>query len=481
MPPLSQRFREAVAVLALTDNGETIDDESVDQREIVASGLDMRQLDGMASSLRRAVQWRRLPDIGQEARNRIYVRAPKFLLFSNDDRNLLSEYDIQGEVAASPPPALASLARLAQLDLVAVLAAITEGGHGQVVTLQNRANKRLAVVFERSWRQSIITVELNIQGTVVKILIKEDDDVVTSFDERSAGLRMFVALAAFVATKDSAIPPVLLIDEAETHLHYDAQADLVSVLLTQQEAAQVIYTTHSPGCLPPDLGTGIRAVVPSESNPAVSEVRNNFWADHSAGFSPLLLAMGAGAAAFTASRYAVLAEGASEMILMPSLIRAATGLDTLQYQVAPGLSEAPTSQYPELDLQAARVAFTVDGDAGGLKLRERLIAGGVPDDRIAVFTGMTLEDAVNLDAYRAAVSAEAVAANGAAMTEMPVADFSAPRARAVQSWYEQAGLIAPSKIAIAYRLVQDSKTVPSEAGGVALRDLHEQLMTIFRK
>lgn len=176
---------------------------------------------------------------------------------------------------------------------------------------------------------------------------------------------MFVALAAFVATRSTVTSPVLLIDEAETHLHYDAQADLVNMLLTQGEAAQVIYTTHSPGCLPPDLGTGIRVIAPAQSDPAISEVRNAFWVDHVAGFSPLLFAMGAGAAAFTTTRYAVIAEGASEMILLPSLIRAATGLDFLPYQVAPGLSEAPTSQYPKLDLQAARVAFAVDGDSGG--------------------------------------------------------------------------------------------------------------------
>jgi len=189
--------------------------------------------------------------------------------------------------------------------------------------------------------------------------------------------------------------------------------------------------------------------------------------------------MGAGAAAFTPSRYAVLAEGASEMILMPSLIRAATGLDSLPYQVAPGLSEAPTSQYPEMDLQGARVAFTVDGDAGGLKLRKRLVNGGVPAERIAVFEGMTLENAVDLDAYREAVHAEADAANKATTPEMPANMFREPRARAVKAWYEQAVLIPPSKIAVANRLVQDGQAVPSEEGRAALRTLHDQLAKIL--
>ena len=339
--PFSQRLHQVMTVLAV--EATVIDDDVAHDAEFIASELARTQFDGIGSALRYVVQWRRLPDANQEAANRIHVRAPNFLLFSEADRSLLSEYDIQTKAAVTAPPAaLANLTRLAQLDLVQLRAAIKANDDGRVVTMQNRANRRLASAFTRSWRQSAITVELNVQRSILKILIKENDDIVTGFDERSAGLRMFVALAAFIASQNTAVPPVLLIDEAENHLHYDAQADLVNMLLTQQEAAQVIYTTHSPGCLPPDLGTGIRAVVPSKSEPAVSEVRNSFWA-HAAGFSPILLAMGAGAAAFTASRYAVLAEGASEMILMPSLIRAATSLATLPYQVAPGLSEAPTS------------------------------------------------------------------------------------------------------------------------------------------
>jgi hypothetical protein len=92
---------------------------------------------------------------------------------------------------------------------------------------------------------------------------------------------------------------------------------------------------------------------------------------------------------------------------------------------------------------------------------------------------MTLEDTVELDAYRSAVSAEAIAANKAAVTEMPVREFSTPRATAVEMWYKHAGLIAPSKIAVANRLVQDGRAVPSEAGSAVLRALHEQLTTIL--
>jgi len=476
-PSVGERFREVLA--ALSDEVRTIDDALALSAQTVAAELERIDLADLGAKIRYAVDWRRLPQVGQEARNRIHTRTPRFLLFSDEDRNLLGEYDIQGAGASNPPPALANLARLAQLDLVQLLVAIQEGDRGRTVTIENRANKELAKVFQRNWKQSTITVELNVQGTVVNVLIKENDDVVTRFDERSAGLRMFVALAAFVATRGTVIPPILLIDEAETHLHYDAQADLINMMLTQQEAAQVIYTTHSPGCLPPDLGTGVRVIAPSEADPAISQARNAFWVDHAAGFSPLLLAMGAGAAAFTATRYAVIAEGPSDMILLPSAIRGATGLDFLPYQVAPGLSETPTSQYPDLDLQAARVAFAVDGDIGGLRLRESLIRSGVPDARIAVLQDMTLEDTIDLEVYRAAVQAEAVVTNGSEVPEMPASDFRSPRAVAVKEWFENAGLVAPSKIAVANRLVQDNKAVASEDGRKALQDLHTSVMSIL--
>jgi predicted ATP-dependent endonuclease of OLD family len=475
---LDERLHEVLPFIS--DERRILDETLSRKTNRIANQLDRIGRKDLGDQLRFAVHWRRLPDIDHVIRDRIQARIPSFLLFNDADRDLLREYDIQGSVASDPPPALANVARLANLNLVKLLVAIERGNNSGVMTMLNRANKRLANIFNRFWRQSIITLELYIQGTVLNVLIKENDDVVTNFDERSAGLRMFVALASFVATRETVTPPVLLIDEAEVHLHYDAQADLINMLTTQREAAQVIYTTHSPGCLPLDLGTGIRVIAPSEPGKAASEVRNAFWTDHNVGFSPLLLAMGAGAAAFAVARYAVLAEGPSEMILLPSLIRAATGLDYLPYQVAPGLSEAPTSHYPDLDLTAARVAFVVDGDEGGSKLRERLVDRGVPPDQIAIINGMTLEDTVDLKAYRDAVHAEAVTINRKNVTRMPTDKFRFPRASSVKTWYKDAGLLVPSKVAVANRLVQDGKALPSEEGRRVLQELHDQVTAILK-
>src|SRR6266545_878015 len=111
-------------------------------------------------------------------------------------------------------------------------------------------------------------------------------------------MRAFIALLAYTALHGEGPPPVLLIDEAETHLHYAAQADLVQVMTEQTAAAQIIYTTHS----------------------------------------------------------AVFAEGPTELVLLPALLREATQQRTLGFQVAPGLALVNRRTASSLELEAARVA-----------------------------------------------------------------------------------------------------------------------------
>ena len=474
---LEERLREVLVLLG--DERVTLDERLSRKSRQLADQLELNARKAAANQLRLAVQWRRQPDIEQEILPHILVRVPRILLFGDADRGLLAEYDIRAPVAASPPRALANIAHLANLNLTKLLAEIEAQRSSIAATMINRANKELAGKFSERWRQSTITVELQHEGTVLRVFIKENDDALTTLDERSAGLRMFVALAAFVESNEPDTPPVLLIDEAETHLHYDAQADLINMLTTQRKAAQVIYTTHSPGCLPRDLGTGIRVIAPAAPGDAASVVCNAFWADHHAGFSSILLAMGAGAAAFAAPRCALVAEGPSDMILLPSLIRAATGEDLLPYQVAPGLSEAPTAHYPDLDLVAARVAFVVDGDAGGSRLRDRLADTGVPRKRIAQLDGMTLEDTVDLKAYSDAVYETARQVNEKRATRMPTGSFHFPRASAVKAWHETAGLQVPSKIAVANWLVEHGTAKPSEEGKRVLCELHREVMSIL--
>jgi hypothetical protein len=407
--------------------------------------------------------------------------SPDFILFDEADRSIESSYTFDEQLVADPPSALANLAGTASLDLTGLLSFVKSGDVARRRTATLQANERMDAILAEAWKQSSLSVHFEIDGDQLRIELVEDGGIVTVFDERSAGLRMFVALIAFLKVHGSDRPPILLIDEAENHLHIDAQADLVTMFATQQHAVKVIYTTHSPACLPTDLGTGIRTVVPRGDNYQISDVKNSFW-HGAAGYSPLMLAMGAGAAAFTPARSVVLAEGATEMILLPTLIRSATGAEALPYQIAPGLSEVPNDFLPQLDLEAARVAYLVDGDGGGAALRSSLLEAGIPERLIADLGAPGIENLIDDEAYRDALTALLHEGNSDAPSgSIPILPVSDPkdigsRAASLEAWIKARNLRAPSKVAVANWLIENQRAIPSEYGAAILRELNARLV-----
>ena len=427
--------------------------------------------------------WMDRPDPSDEVAKALYDRSPDILMFSEEDRLLASAYGLTAESVANPPAALRNIAAMAELSLDALWATLTNGDEGARETLIELANQTLQTKFSEVWNQSNISAHLKINGTSLEIRVKQDGRTITQFHERSAGVQMFVALVAFLTVMDQGFPPILLIDEAEPHLHIDAQADLVNEFMTQTRAAKIIYTTHSPACLPPDLGTNIRAVVPDPENGQRSLVEGSFWTK-GVGYSPLMLAMGAGAAAFSAARKVVLAEGATEMLLLPSLVKKAVGLDDLDYQVAPGLSEVPVTMYPELDLVGARVAFLVDGDAGGAGLRKSLLDAGVPESRIVTLGALTLEHLIDADAMKTVVAKFINEGTGAAdVTPADVPDLpdepTVSWSRTIQDWSAANGYTLPGKRVIASRLVEEGLAIPSSDGIAVLKAAHDALTAVL--
>ncbi len=279
-----------------------------------------------------------------------------------------------------------------------------------------------------------------------------------------------------------ASPVILLADEIDRHLHFDAQADLVGVLTSQTEIQQVLYTTHSPGCLPPDLGTSVRLVEPVVDEPGSSVIRSSFWGTSVIGFSPLLVAMGAGAAAFSACRRAVLAEGATEMILLPTLLRHATGLPQLPYQVAPGLSSLRRDGFG-LDEISAKIAYLIDGDEGG-KAKAKLLSGLGVSERIIVSLpeGKTLEDLLDSEKYVEAVIAllrdRLVAVENFEVDEGRAG--ARPLVNRVADACARLGAAPPGKTAVANYLIQDpARIVLAQDAEVVLANLHENFSEIL--
>lgn len=349
-------------------------------------------------------------------RHALRKRVPKFLLFSDEDRILDPNYNLADEsVRTSPAAPLRNLLAVARTSVDELWGAIEQGVIANLRTLERRLNETLKARIGPMWTQSKLSIELkiNVNGLLEVNIVELDspDFTVTPIAERSDGLRAFLALVCFLIAAELESPPVLLIDEAERNLHYDAQADLIRVLTRDLVVSKVIYTTHSPGCLPLDLGTGIRVVSRDEKDGSVSALLNNFWTDSEPGFSRLLFAMGAQVASFSAFRRAVLAEGVSEMILLPTLMRNATNGLELDFQVAFGLSNmsAPSA----LGTVALRTTFLVDGDASGDTKSDQLEAAGFPRSHIFKLPrNKAIEDLVDRKTYLDEVDRFLKARNG---------------------------------------------------------------------
>ncbi|PKN15963.1 MAG: hypothetical protein CVU66_02635 [Deltaproteobacteria bacterium HGW-Deltaproteobacteria-23] len=414
------------------------------------------------------------------AREILYKRIPQFRIFDDEARLLQSEYVLE-QVKNNVPLALKNLCQLAGINITELANAFSQQDHGKVETIIEEANENLKKVIVKSWSQAGITVRLRIDSGVFHILVKNELSEYVRIAERSDGLRQFLALMAFASLAQASKPPILLIDEAETHLHYDAQADLVQMFARQEIASKVIYTTHSIGCLPEDLGTGVRSIeVESHTS---STIKNWFWENDKPGFSPLLFSMGARTLAFIPVRYALIAEGMTEVILMPTLIRIAINRFYLGFQIVPGLSNASIEEISLLEAQGPRTAYLVDSDSGGNALRTKLKSGGIQGNRIFELPAeLALEDIITREVYVEAINQELKRSHGSSFVFAVDMLPDVQRAKFLDDWCKSQNISPPSKRAIAYRILECKNNYPilDEAHITTLQTLYSELMSLFK-
>src|SRR5262249_39217436 len=152
-------------------------------------------------------------------------QRPNFAFFSDADRTLASDYSLP-QAVANLPPALANFCALAELNLDQLLQAIRTADVGKVATIKAAANRRLKERLSAWSQMPSLTVAIDTSGEMLQILTYSATNIYAPLAEKSDGLRQFLALLSFVNRSPSSTQPILLIDEVEAHLHYDAQADL---------------------------------------------------------------------------------------------------------------------------------------------------------------------------------------------------------------------------------------------------------------
>jgi len=343
---------------------------------------------------------------------------PTVIEFTSKDRKLDTSYNMMGYKHAAqqnrtvPCNALINLASIAHLDLDELKKNIDNKLSDRIRTQFSNANERLKEAFSNTWSQAELNIYLHWEKPEIEIMVEEFDSKKKEYikvDMRSDGFRQYIALFAFTM-KENIRKPILLIDEAELHLHYDAQADLIQTLTQKDLASKIIYTTHSAGCLPEDLGNGVKLVIPDKNDGtfSTSRIENKFWNSENLGFSPILYGMGANTLAFFPTRKAVIVEGQSDPLLIPTIFRQVGKLDYNSFQIVPGMANLSANKFPLLALQGQRVVYLVDNDAAGEGYIDDLKGTGVSEKLIFKISStedsiITVEDWIDDSVYSNAV------------------------------------------------------------------------------
>ena len=412
-------------ILLLSGGTEEFDEREIEKLETLSGSLSgsesieaPKYLASLRSEIDGLVEFEQEHDPVDFAISALENRVPPILFFGPEDRNLGLPYPIAAYRPSdpaqrqAPSKPLAEIFRLSELN-VAALASADASGNGAVRTgLINEANEKLRALSKGIWSQSDACLYFDLDGGNLDLLVEhregfETRDRYNNLTDRSDGYRQFVALQVFAFLREKS-GTILLIDEIDQHLHYDAQADLVQLLQSDATIDKVIYTTHSAGALPEDLGSGVRMIRWNEGKPKFSEVVNKFWAGKDKdGFKPLLFGMGATTLAFFPTRRALIGEGITEVLLLPRLMREASGGETLGFQIIGGLANINPKGLPMLDADSNGVAYFVDGDDGGRDLAKSLGEAGVTKGNIfsvrSLKGAVTIEDLIDSAAWKRAV------------------------------------------------------------------------------
>jgi energy-coupling factor transporter ATP-binding protein EcfA2 len=432
-----------------------------------------RYVGDLATALESLADYHDQPHPGQRAFQILDSRCPQVRVMRDSDRQLTTSYGFDEYGEEGPPAPLANLLTLADLDWDTLKAAAAEPANPELRTMLTRGNRRLAETLNGTWRQAEVSVELEEQSGALNVYPYDaDSDVHSRVEERSDGFRSFLGLLAFTSVHSMQGRKLILgIDEAEAHLHYDAQADLIDVLTRQTLVPQIVYSTHSAGCLPEDFGSAIRVLKPVPRDR--TKIENGFWSTRgdeggTGGFTSLLMAMGAGAVAFTPTRRAVIAEGPSDALLLPALLRVAAGLgpdERLGLQVSGGLAWTPPKRLGVLEAEAAHVVYLTDSDHAGKDYRDDLLAAEVDEERIFMLPdgrgdGLSIEDFVDTETYVGVFNYLAKKLHeyeGDELTSDDLPDFGL--AAAAKAWGAAHGIVPElSKTAIAEHLLRVSFT-----------------------
>lgn len=338
-----------------------------DVRQIFTNLKKQQPLPEEVNALQDAV----LSETGFElALSAIDPRIPKVLEFDDMHRELKSSYPLNRVNSHNQKQPnwlpLDNILNLADLDLNALP---PEQGKQQIRV--NDANGRLRERFAELWGESKPYPQIGINNHQVHVSVRDpgnpDQDGLAAEQRSSGVIRMFELIAFVGRAEDAGKRVVVLADEIEQHLHYDAQVELLEWLERGALKAQIITSTHSIGCWPSDIGSQMNAL---ERRNGETVIHNGPYSRLEAGAGGLMASIGATRAAIGLRRHVIFCEGKNDEMLLPALFRDA-GCDTDRIWFVGSISNSNRTvppRYSSLEIER----FILDGDESGAKMLQKL-------------------------------------------------------------------------------------------------------------
>ena len=299
-------------------------------------------------------------------------RIPRVLVFDEDQRELKSSYPLNRSTGNNNQKQpnwvpLDNILRLADFDPNAL-----PPEQGKLRIIENDANERLRVRFAELWGARKPYPQIGVNNNRIHISVRDpenpDQDGLDAEQRSSGVIRMFEIIAFAGRAESQGKRVVVLADEIEQHLHYDAQVELLEWLERGALKAQIVTSTHSIGCWPSDIGTQMNSLERRNGN---TIIHNGPYSRLEAGSGGLMASIGAARAAIGIRRPIIFSEGKTDEMLLPALFRDA-GCDPSGVWFVGSISSSQQSappRYPSLETER----FIVDGDEAGIAMLRKLI------------------------------------------------------------------------------------------------------------
>lgn len=213
---------------------------------------------------------------------------PRVIFFSDEIDIVQYETPLADAVNV---PAIQRLARIAQLDLKAL---IDERDTQSRKVLLSRHTATISNLFKLSWLQEEINVKFDVSGDQLLVEFWEQRDpnhTPYRMEQRSKGFQWYVSFFSRLQgepLKDC----VVLIDEPGLYLHAKAQKDLLAELeRTRGNIQQILFSTHSPYMIDGRKPERVRTVTRTDN--IGTKVQNKIHADADLEtITPILTAIG---------------------------------------------------------------------------------------------------------------------------------------------------------------------------------------------